>query len=298
MLRKLIFVLCAIALTSSACGRQVTPNRTGAGASGVPSGYIEIKFDTAGALDFTNNVYVLAVNTTTGQEPYAKFATQQYNYLNLDWEIVVTNNSSGVPAATMVPFVTQQSVAGGTTKVPGPILYPTAQQLTITANCNGSGTEFCLLISRVLFSQTGLVPTGSPSTSPTGSPTGSPTSSPTSSPTASPTGSPSASPTGSPSSLPSANPSATGLPAGNWAINWWVATPAGGTNGGQIIDAPGLQGTQDTSTFTFTVDTNAAGSCTSSNGSNCIWTALPPPSWPTAPTTSAQIAGGTVLNSP
>ncbi|HEV3155264.1 MAG TPA: hypothetical protein VGZ02_15755 [Candidatus Baltobacteraceae bacterium] len=285
MLRKLSVLVFCVALTLADCGHQVTPDRS-TGPSGLSSGQMQIKFSTQGTLDFTNFWYIIAINTGQNPmgvgEPYAFYATQQYNYRNLDFEMIVASQN-GVPSVTIYPFVNQTGASGGTVKVPAtPILY-TPQDLQLYANCNGQQTQFCITFNRSILLLPNM-PTPSPctqsSTSPSPSPTGS------ASPSPSPSASPSASPSGSP---PPSSGSCT------WYLNWWVASPGSpGVPGGQVVDAPGPQGPLDQSFFNFTVDTTQTASC---SYASCLWTAVLP-GWPAAPSSSAQISGGQVVNAP
>jgi len=280
MLRKLVFVLCAMSLTLASCGRQVTPNRPGT-SGGLPSGFMQMKFSTYQPMDFTNVWYVVALNTAgpapgTNGQPYAINGNQQQNWLNYSFEIIVYQLPGQTsPQPALIQFVSQQSVGGGTYKSPVRLIY-NPQQLVLTPNCNGLGTQFCLLVDRHLFS--GI--NGSPSPSPTGS--------------ASPTPTPTSSPTSSPSVSPSASPSPSAF-AGTWNINWFTVTPAigGAGTGGAVIDAPGPQGVNDQTWLpspNLTYDTTTAFDWT--------WNAVQPPGWPQVNPPAAQIAGGEVLNSP
>src|SRR5579872_7234684 len=58
MLRKMLFVVFVAAFTFAACGRQVTPDRTTT-PSGIPAGFMQVKFTTAAPMDFTNVQYVI-----------------------------------------------------------------------------------------------------------------------------------------------------------------------------------------------------------------------------------------------
>lgn len=302
MLRKLILFVAVSSLALGSCGHQVTPDRS-TGPGGLSTGQIQIKFNTVGSLDFTNFWYVLAINTGQNPsqvgEPYALFANQQQNWRNLDWQIIISGQS-GVPAATIIPFVNQIGGNGQPIKVPLlPIIY-SPQSVVVNPNCNGTGTQFCVTLDRsVLAPPPG---SGSPSPSPTASSplpctSGSPSPAPTGTATASP--SPSPSPTGSPTAAPSGSPS----PSGGclWYVNWWVSQ-AGTLNSpvstSTMYDVPGLQNVQD-QTFSFTIDTTTTDGCTASVGANgCLWTALPPGTWPAVANSAGQIAGGQVINSP
>ena len=302
MLRKLILFVAVSALALGSCGHQVTPDRS-TGPGGLSSGQIQLKFNTAGALDFTNFWYVFAINTGQNAsqvgEPYGLFANQQQNWRNEDFQVIVSAQN-GVPAAAIIPFVNSVGGNGQSIKVPlQPIIY-SPQSVVVNPNCNGTGTQFCVTLTRSVLSPP--PGSGSPSPSPTassssGCTSSSPSPAPTGTATASP--SPSPTPTGSPTSSPTGSPS----PSGGciWYINWWVAqagTPNAPVSTSLIYDAPGLQPPTD-QTFSFTIDTTTTDGCTASVGANgCLWTALPPGTWPAVANSAGQIAGGQVINAP
>lgn len=207
MLRKLIFAVCAVALTLASCGRQVTPNRTSAPA-GLQPGQMQVKFLTQSQPDFVNNWYLLAFNTSgNGTEPYAINGNQLQNWLNFSFEIVVFQpNANSALQAAVWQFVSTQG-PNGPLKTPVQIIGINPQDLIVTPNC-GTQNQFCVTFNRRIF----ITPycTGSPGPSP------------------------------SPSPSPSSNCVAT-----TWNINWFVASP-GGNPAGQVISAAGPFGVTDT----------------------------------------------------
>lgn len=269
MLRKLVFVVCAIAVTLSSCGRQVTPDRPGTSGAGLQPGLMQINFNTYSAMDFTNVWYVIALNTSgTGGQPYAINGNSQQNWLDFSFEIIVFQlPGSPAPQAELIQFISQPGVGGGTVKVPSRPLVVTPQQLQLIPNCNGSGTQFCVTVDRRVFA--GLINSGTPSPTPSASP----------SPTASPSATPSPAPFG-----------------GTWFINWFTVQPAtGGSTGGQVIDAPGVGGPLDTSWLPPNPPSHNYDTTTAFNAS---WQAVAVPGWPQVTPASAQIAGGAVINNP
>lgn len=281
MVRKLVFVLCAMSLTLASCGHQVTPNRPGTSGQGLQPSQMQIKFNTSSAMDFTNVWYVIALNTSgpapgTNGEPYAFFGNNAQNWVNYSFEIIVYQlQGQTSPTASLVQFVTTTGPGGGTVKTPTQPLTVNPQQLQLFPNCNGAGTQFCLTIDRHIFS--GIGATAAPSASPSPTPTGSASASP------------SASPSGSPSPTPTP-----GAIAGVWYINWFTVQPtgAGPTGGGSVIDAPGPLGASDQTWLppNTNYDTTTAFDLT--------WNAVPPPGWKQVTPAAAQIAGGEVLNAP
>ncbi len=273
MLRRIILALVALSLTLASCGRQVTPDRAS------QLGTLQINFTTQGQLDFTNNVYMIVVNQE-GQEPEPFYASQVYNYQNIDFEIIVSSQNGAQPSVTIYPYGSAIGTGNHTIRVQLPPIGYSPQDVVLNTNCNQQGTQFCLTINRAVLVQppsSVATPTPTPTTCPTGTATSSPSTTPSSSPTAS------ASPGG-------------GSPCGSstlWAINWWTVSPTTGT----IVDAPGLQGPQDKSTFSFLVDVGTSTTCYSfTSVTNCTWTAQG--GWPSVSSQSAQIEGGQVINNP
>jgi len=167
MLRKLIFVVCAVAFTLASCGRQVTPDRTSA-PSGLTSGQMQIKFQTQGQADFVNNWYVLAFNTTGTAEPYAINGNQNQNWLNFSFVIrIFQPNASSALQAQLWQFVSAQGPNGPLKQAVliGPI---NPQDLVVTPNC-GTQTQFCVTLNRRIFLTAYSCGSASPSPAPTGS---------------------------------------------------------------------------------------------------------------------------------
>lgn len=168
MLRKLIFVVSAVALTLVSCGRQVTPDRTGTSAGGLQPGQMQIKFNTYQPMDFTNVWYVIALNTSgTGGEPYAINGNAAQNWFNYSFEIIVYQLAGqSAPQAAIIQFLSEPGIGGGTVKQPSQPLTVAQQQLQLIPNCNGSQTQLCLTIDRAIFN--GIVPSGTSSPPPLG----------------------------------------------------------------------------------------------------------------------------------
>lgn len=269
MIRKLVFVLCAMSLTLASCGRQVTPNRTGTSAQGLQPGYMQIKFNTYQQMSFTDVWYVIVLNTSgpapgTNGEPYAFFGNPAQNWVNYSFEIVVYQiQGQAAPTAALIQFVTTTGPGGGTIKTPTQPLTYNPQQLQLNPNCNGQGTQFCVTIDRHLFSGIGSVATATPS------------------------------PTASPSSSPSATP-APPATSGVWYINWFTVQPSGGGAGagGTVIDQPGPQGPNDQTWLPPNTNYDTA------TAFDLPWNAVPSPGWPQVTPPEAQISGGEVLNAP
>lgn len=251
MVRNLMVAVCALALTLTSCGRQVTPNRTN-NPNGLQSGQMEIKFTMANPVNFVNDWYVLAFNVsctdTTGQtcEPYAQYGNQVRNWLNWDYEIIVFQpNTSSSVQVQMWEFLRQQSV-NGPTKQPIQLSFTPRVDINLLTNCNGTANQFCVIVNRRLFN--GIVQGG-----------------------------------------------ATPPPPSNvWYVNWIVASPnaPAGQPQGQAINAPGIQGINDT-TFQFPAGAPGINVTTTFDQQWFADTSWPQPSDP-----GAAYAGGEVINAP
>jgi hypothetical protein len=165
MIRKLGFVTVLItALIVSACGRQVTPNREALGATGLQPGFMSVKFRVASGFNFQSDSYAIVFNTTGANvTPVAEAAND--NYAGYSIAIVVGGQNGQVGANAFYyyrPTNTSQQ----------PEYFPigtTPQQLILTLNTNGLGTEFTVQFSRDLANFT-VTPTPMPTATPTPSP--------------------------------------------------------------------------------------------------------------------------------
>lgn len=255
----------------AACGRQVTPNRPGQGTTGLPPGYMSVKFRTSAPFNFQSYSYAVVFNTTGNGYVPLPVGTQSNNYLGYSFAIIVGGVNGSVTS-------TAWSFNRNVPNQP-PILQPiptTPQDLQFTNNTNGLGTEFTLLF--VPEALAAFYSTASPS--PTTSPSGSPSPTPTPTPTTSPTGSPTASPTALPSGV-----------AAVWLFNYF--TVSGGIQAGSslaLVDSLGTGGPTDQTytdpstpiDITQVFDTGAFYSLAGNH--------------PADPT--AQIAGGDISNNP
>jgi len=173
MIRRLGFVsLLVTALIVSACGRQVTPNRAGTSASGLAPGFMSVKFRVASGFNFTQNSYAVVFNTSNTSPSNAVTPVAQAsnnNYAGYSFAIIVGGQNGTVTAQAYYFYR-----PSGTSQTP--VLYPisaTPQQLILTNNSNGLGTEFTVVFSTNIanFSLTTTpTPSASPSTSPTSTP--------------------------------------------------------------------------------------------------------------------------------
>jgi hypothetical protein len=284
MIRRFGFVVVLVsALIVAACGRQVTPNRNGAGPGGnLPSGFMQVKFDVAQPFNFQNYSYVVVFNTSgDGSTPRAngtQTAYQGYSFA------IVVSGAGGSVSATPYFFQRPNGVQNA-----APILLPVnavAGQLQFNANSNGQNTEFTVLFNRVLAS---AYSTPTPSVS----------ASPTVTPTLSPSPSPSTSPTGSPS--PSPSPTAPNRVNTTWTFNYFVVQ--GSIQQGAVL-VSGVPGGQ-TGTIVDSLGANPTGATDATYTSPSLDTTVTFDTGPVYPQPgthssdpSSQITSGDVSNNP
>ena len=178
MIRRLGFLISVLALIVSACGRQVTPDRPGTDGSGLPSGYMSVKFRVMQPFNFQTYSYVIVFNTSgDGNTPRANGT--QTNYAGYSFAIIVGGTTgTGTATANLYQYYRPPNVT-----VPQLVpLQPTSNLFIFYPNTNGQGTEFTVTFARSLFYGINNTPgptstasaTPSPSPSPSVSPSGSP----------------------------------------------------------------------------------------------------------------------------
>jgi hypothetical protein len=154
-MRRIGFAVFACGFAIAGCGRQVSPDLPGLGPGGLNPGYMSVKFDVASTMNFTNDAYVIAFNTT-GATPVPGTNVLASGYAGYSYEIVVTGSGAGAYANAYEFYRTPGT---GSNSPPARLtINPTGQQLQLATNSNGSGTEFTVTFARVIFS--GIVPTG------------------------------------------------------------------------------------------------------------------------------------------
>lgn len=167
MIRRFGFVVLVMALIVSACGRQVTPDRTGTGPGGLDPGFMSVKFRVKQPFNFAQYSYLVVFNTTgDGTTPVAN--GQQTNYKGYSFALIVegTGGTAQVRAA-------QYYRPPGTPSFQQPVLLalnPTPQQLRLVTNSDGQNTEFTVVFDRHVFLGV-ATPTPGPSAGPTATPT-------------------------------------------------------------------------------------------------------------------------------
>jgi hypothetical protein len=148
--------VCA-AVTVAACGKQISPNPPGLGAGGVSPGFMSIKFDVAGQLNFSNYQYWVAFNTSgNGLTPLTN--TVQTNWAAYSAAIEVGGNGGATFAGPV------QYIKGVNPSAPAFLrIITTPQQFQYVPDSNGSATEFQVTFSRSVFNPISRSPSPSPS---------------------------------------------------------------------------------------------------------------------------------------
>jgi hypothetical protein len=250
MFRRLSAI--SLALASSlvvACGHQVTPNPVNA--FGDLSGFMQVKFQTSGPIDFTNFTYVIAVDMCGNGVPYPN-AYASGSYASYTYAFLVGGGTLGTAQPDLLEFYLNPSSSGALTEVPlGTLNSSTAQ---FEYPYNGQNTEFEFTFRRSLLNNPlnlnpacpGESATPTPTASPTATPTGSAGPTPTPVSTGAATATPSASPSPSPS--PTNADLSTGVSVPPYLTTWtfnMMTFPAGSHQ--PAVDSLGLGGGQDVS---------------------------------------------------
>ena len=161
MIGKVAFVyLVTMACVVVACGRQVTPNPPGFGAGGAAPGFMTIKYDIAGPLNFSAYQYWVIFNTSgNGLTPLT-------NTFQTNWAAY----SAGTEAAGLNGGTSAWAVQFLKSAQPGPpaffhVIAP-GQQFQYILNSNGLNTEFSMTLQRVVFNPINVTPAPSPTPPP------------------------------------------------------------------------------------------------------------------------------------
>jgi hypothetical protein len=149
MIRKFGFSLVLLtAVIVAACGKQVTPNPPNSGPGGLSPGFMSVKFDVAGAFNFSSYRYFIVFNTTeNGQTPLTN--PQQNNWSAYSYSLEVGGTGGGT-FANAYEYLRSQNCS---TCVPA--YFPigtTPTQFQYTPNSNGTGTEFTIVFQPIIFS--------------------------------------------------------------------------------------------------------------------------------------------------
>jgi len=224
MLRRAASATFALAFVLvAACGHQVTPSPSNLNSD--LSGHIQVKFGVNAPLDFTNVVYVIAIDMCGTGVPYPQALFTGYDSYTFAFLVGGGFGSTALPL--LFQYYVSPSSTGSLSKLQVNNLNPSTTQFV--PNYNGTGTEFEFTFLRSDLNNPLQIPlpcpnsTPLPSTTPTASPTVSAGATPTASPTPTPLASgttPAPSPTPSPSQSVGASPYLT-----TWTFNLMTFAP-------------------------------------------------------------------------
>jgi hypothetical protein len=148
MIRTFLFgLLVASAIVVSACGRQVSPNPPNSGPGGLNPGFMSLKFDVAGPLNFQAYRYIFAFNTSgNGLTPWTN--PSQNNWAAYTFAVEV----GGVNGGTFAQAFQFLHQASNPHEVPAYLpLLTTPTQLNYVPNSNGTDTEFTVTFQPLIF---------------------------------------------------------------------------------------------------------------------------------------------------
>lgn len=148
MVRTILFgLLVATAIVVSACGRQVSPNPPNSGPGGLSPGFMSVKFDVAGQLNFQLYRYIVAFNTSgNGLTPLTK--PYQNNWAAYTFSVEV----GGVNGGTFAQAFQYLHQVNNPNLVPSYLpLLTTPTQLQYLPNSNGTDTEFTVTFQPLIF---------------------------------------------------------------------------------------------------------------------------------------------------
>jgi hypothetical protein len=141
----------------AACGRQVTPNPPGLGAGGALPGYMVVKFDVAGAFNFSSYGYWVVFNTSgNGLTPLTN--AQQTNWKAYS-SATLAGGAGGATFAGVGQFLKNSNPV-----IPPTLLFvhTTPQLFQYIPNSNGTNTEFQMTFQRAVFNPINPSPSPSP----------------------------------------------------------------------------------------------------------------------------------------
>ncbi len=147
-MRRIGFAVFALALVVAGCGRQVTPDPPGSGPGGLSPGFMSLKFDVVGQLNFQTYRYLFAFNTSgNGQTPLTN--TSQTNWSAYSFSVQAGGNNVGTSAEAF-EFLHSACCSNAVPAYIGLITTPT--QLNYNPNSNGTGSEFTVTFQPLIFS--------------------------------------------------------------------------------------------------------------------------------------------------
>ena len=259
MLRRassIAFVL-AVALVAG-CGHQVTPSPNLNGSNNDLSGHMTVKFQVDAPFDFTNVVYMIAIDTCGAGVPYPQAAFTGYS--NYTFAFLIGGGFGNTALPVLYQYYLNSNSSGMIQSLPVDNLNQSTTQFI--ANYNGQGTEFSFTFLRSDLNNPLGVPLPCPnSVAPSATPTASPTvlAGPTPTPTAVPSGA------ATPTATPSPGPTATGF--NPYLTTWTFNLMTFSTSHPPVpLDSLGLGGPTDTSFTGIVVDTTQTQSPSSFRG--------------------------------
>jgi hypothetical protein len=146
------------AVLVAACGKQITPNPPGLGAGGALPGYMLVRFDVAGTLNFANYQYWTVFNTSgNGVTPLTN--PQQSNWNAYSTGLIAAGQGGGT-YARIYQFLKNSNPAITPTFIN---IGTTSQLFQYIPNNNGTNTELQITLQRSLFIPRYASPSPSPS---------------------------------------------------------------------------------------------------------------------------------------
>jgi len=149
MIRPILFFVLAIAAVAiAACGNQVTPDPPNAGPGGLSPGYMSLKFDVLGPMNFQTYRYLFAFNTTgNGQTPLTNTLATNWSAYTFSVQAGGTNVGTNAEAFQFLHSVCCKS------QQPAYLpLLTVPSQFQYVPNSNGTGTEFTVVFQPLIFS--------------------------------------------------------------------------------------------------------------------------------------------------
>lgn len=248
MLRRATSAASALLLIFvAACGHQVTPSPTSLNSD--LAGHIQVKFQVNGTLDFTNVVYVIAIDSCGTGVPYPNAFATGYNSYTFAFLVGGGFGSTALPL--LFQYYVNPNSSGSLTKLSVNNLNPSTTQFN--PNYNGTSSEFEFTFLRSDLNNPLQIPLPCPNSTPVPSSTPTPTPTAAASPTATPTPAPGATgPTPSPSPTPTPTASPVSPYLTTWTFNLMTFSP-----NQTALDSLGYGGPTDNTFAGIVVDTTA-----------------------------------------
>jgi len=247
MLRRASSAAFALALVFvTACGHQVTPSPSNL--NNDLAGHISVKFGVNAPLDFTNVVYVIAIDMCGSGVPYPQALFTGFNSYTFAFLVGGGFGSTALPV--LYQYGINSNSTGSVLKFQVNNLNPSTTQFI--PNYNGTGSEFDFTFLRSDLNNPFNLPLPCPNSTPV--PTISPTVSPGPTPTASATPTPLASGT-TPAPSPTASPTPTALSTQSPYLTTWTFNLMTFAPNQTPLDSLGFGGPTDNTFSGIVVDT-------------------------------------------